>query len=361
VASPDGKENRRLTGATSNAIAVPGYLLFLQGTTLTAQPFDESSATLKGDPIPIAQNVHFEEGNWRGVFDASPDGTLLYQGVVGAQGSQLLWYSRDGRVLQKLSDIDRFAELRLSPDGRRLAVAVGDPASSVFVYDLVHDVRTRYTFTNNTSRCPVWSPDGSQIAFSVDHSGGTDIMVVGADSAGSEKRLFTSPTLKRPTDWSPDGKYLLLTETQVGNGVSLLPMSGAGETKEFLPQKENTNDAHFSPDGRWVAYTSQESGRFEVFVTQFPGPQGKWQVSTQGGSQVRWRRDGKAIFYWAIDHTFMEAQVEAQGSHFQVTGVRSRPSCRYFPTAPPPTMSPPTASALSSTPPPRRVTSRSRW
>jgi Tol biopolymer transport system component len=322
VASLDGKENRRLTGATSNAIAVPGYLLFLQGTTLTAQPFDESSATLKGEPIPIAQNVHFEEGNWRGVFDAAPDGTLLYQGVVGAQGSQLLWYGRDGRILQKLSDIDRFAELRLSPDGRRLAVAVGDPSSSIFVYDLVHEVRTRYTFNNSTSRSPVWSPDGSQIAFSVDHSGGTDVMVVGADSAGSEKQLFTSATLKRPTDWSPDGKYLLLTEIQVGNGVSLLPSSGGVETKEFLPQKENTNDAHFSPDGHWVAYTSQESGRFEVFVTQFPGAQGKWQVSTQGGSQVRWRRDGKAIFYWAIDHTFMEAQVEAQGSHFQVTGVR---------------------------------------
>jgi eukaryotic-like serine/threonine-protein kinase len=323
VASLDGKENRRLTNATSNAIAGPGYLIFLQGTTLMAQPFDVDSATLKGEPIATAQNVHFEEGNWRGVFDCSPDGTLLYQAILGAQGSQLLWYDRDGRIRQKLSDdTDRFADLRLSPDAHRLVASIGDPSSNIFVYDLVRKVRTRYTFAGSTSRSPVWSPDGTQIAFARDRGGATDIFLIASDSAGTEKRLFTSPTLKRPTDWSPDGKYLLLTEAKLGLGVSLLPASGDTQAKQFLPQIINTNDARFSPDGRWVAYTSQESGRYEIFVTQFPGAQGKWQISSQGGTQAHWRRDGKAIFYWATDHTFMEAQVEAQGSHFQVNAVR---------------------------------------
>jgi Tol biopolymer transport system component len=322
VSSLDGKENRRLTGATSNAIAVPGYLLFLQGTTLIAQPFDESSATLQGDPIAMAQNVHYEEGNWHGVFDCSREGTLLYQSAVGSQGSQLLWYGRDGRLLGKLADVDRYQELRLSPDGRKLAVSVGDPAANLWVYDLVRGVHARYTFAAKSDRSPVWSPDGSQIAFSRDQDNGkNDIYLIGSDSAGTEKPLFVSNTLKRPTDWSHDGKYLLFTEAGLGLGVSLLPTSGDITPQKFLPPQLNAMDGQFSPDGHWVAYASQESGRLEVFVTQFPWARGKWQISGNGGSEPRWRRDGKALFYWALDQTFIEAEVEAKGTQFQVTAL----------------------------------------
>ena len=318
VASVDGKDARRLTGTTSNAIAVPGYLLFLQGTALVAQPFDESSAKLSGEPTPVALNVHFEEGNWRGVFDASADGTLIYQALTGAQGSELIWYGRDGRVLSKLGEMDRYQELRLSPDGKSLAVAVGDPSSNVWVYDLERGLRTRFTFTGTSNRNPIWSPDGKQIAFS---RGQTDLFVIGAHSAGTEGMLISSPSLKRPTDWSPDGKTMLLSEAPLGVGVSTMNVESK-EVKEFLPRELSTTDAQFSPDGHWVAYTSLESGHVEVFVTQIPGPNGKWQISTNGGQEPRWRGDGKAIFYWSIDHTFMEAEVEPGAGQFSVRKVQ---------------------------------------
>ena len=322
VASLDGKENRLLTVSTSNAVAVPGYLLFLQDRTLMAQRFELSSATLRGEPFAIAQNVHFEEGNWHAVFDCASNGTLTYQRAVGLQGSQLLWYNRDGHVVEKLGDTDRYRTVRLSPDGRRLAVLIGEPGGNIWVYDLARGTRTRYTFGGAGDRTPVWSPDGSQIAFSRFVAGASDIFVIASNGAGTEKLLFAAERLKLPTDWSPDGKYLLFTQTPVGFGVWLLPLSGEMKPQPFLPPQPTTLEAQFSPDGHWVVYTSQESGRTEIYVTQFPGPNGKWQISVNGGREPRWRRDGKAIFYWASDHTFMEALLETSGATLQVIATR---------------------------------------
>jgi serine/threonine protein kinase len=322
VASLDGKENRLLTISTSNAIAVPGYLLFLRDRTLVAQPFELSSATLRGEPFALARNVHFEESNWHGVFDCASNNTLIYQQAVGLQGSQLLWYTRDGHVVEKVGETDQFRNLRLSPDGRRLAVSIGEPTGSIWVYDLGSGGRTRYTFGGAGDRTPVWSPDGRQIAFSRLVAGASDIFVVASNGAGTEKPLFAGEKLKLPTDWSPDGKYLLFTQTPVGFGVWLLPLSGDMKPQQFLSAQPTTSEAQFSPDSHWVAYTSQESGRTEIYVTQFPGPKGKWQISGNGGREARWRHDGKAIFYWASDHTFMEAQLETSGATPQVVATR---------------------------------------
>src|SRR4051812_6357200 len=220
VASLDGKENRSLTVSTSNAVAVPGYLLFLQGSTLVAQSFDVASSTLKGDPVPVAQNVHFEEGNWHGVFDCSRDGTLIYQMSTGNQGSQLLWYSRDGKVLGKLGDFDLYQELQLSPDGERLAASVGDPSASLWIFDLVRGVKTRYTFSGSNDRAPVWSPDGKRIIFMRTEGNSANLYTIEASSAGTEHLLYSSQSLKFPSSWSSDGKKLFFTETPVGLGVS---------------------------------------------------------------------------------------------------------------------------------------------
>ncbi len=321
VASLDGKENRFLTISTSHAIAVPGYLLFLQDKALMAQPFDVSSALLKGEPIPVASGVHFEEGNWHGVFDCASDGTLVYQPDASTHGSQLVWYGRDGHVLGKLGELDQYRELRLSPDGHRLAVTIGDPGGSIWIYDLARGVRARYTFGGIGDRAGTWSPDGTQIAFSRSQGGGANIFVISSNAAGTEKPLFVADKLKRPTDWSPDGKHILFMQSPVGFGVWVLPLSGEIQPQPFLPPQITAFEAMFSPDGHWVAYASQESGRTEVYVTQFPGPNGKWQISNNGGRGPRWRRDGKAIFYWAEDHTLREAQVEMSGSHLQVNAV----------------------------------------
>jgi len=199
---------------------------------------------------------------------------------------------------------------------------IGEPGGSIWVYDLARGTRTRYTFGGAGDRTPVWSPDGSQIAFSRFVAGASDIFVVASNGAGTEKPLFAAEKLKLPTDWSPDGKYLLFTQTPVGFGVWLLPLSGEVKPQLFLPPQLTTSESQFSPDGHWVVYTSQESGRTEIYVTQFPGPKGKWQISVNGGREPRWRRDGKAIFYWASDHTFMEAQLETSGATLQVTATR---------------------------------------
>jgi len=322
VASLDGKENRALTTSTSNAIAVPGYLLFVQGTTLMAQPFDIGSATLKGDSQALAQNVHFEEGNWHGVFDCSADGILLYQSGVGNQGSELLWYSKEGKVLSKLGDRDLYQEIRLSPDGTKLAASVGDPSGNLWVYDLARGAKTRYTFPGHNDRGPIWSPDGKQIVFTRIQDRAANLYVVDSNSAGTEKPLFSSETTKFPTSFAPDGKTLLFSEMPVGIGLSILDFSGEPKAKEFLPKVLTTSSGAFSPDGRWVAYTSAESGRTEVYVTQFPGPRGKWQISTTGGREPIWRRDGKALFYWAGNHEITEVQVSIQGEQFQVNAVQ---------------------------------------
>ena len=320
VASLDGKENRKLTVSTSNAITVPGYLLFLQGTNLVAQRFDQDSATLSGDPIFVAQNVHFEEGNWHGVFDCSRDGTLIYQSSPGSQGSRLLWYGKDGKLLSTLGDLNYYQELQLSHDGKRLVVSVGEPAGSIWIYDLARGVKARYTFSNN-DRAPIWSPDDKQIVFMRTQASSANLFVIDSASAGTEHSLYSSSTLKFPSSWSPDGRTLFYTETPVGFGVSQLPLQSDAKPQEFLPKVLTTSSATFSPDGRWVAYVSQESGRSEVFVTQFPGPKGKWQISTNGGSEPIWRRDGKALFYWGSDHAFTEAQLAIQGEQFQVTAL----------------------------------------
>jgi Tol biopolymer transport system component len=205
--------------------------------------------------------------------------------------------------------------------GRRLAASVGDPGGNIMVYDLERNLHSRYTFGGTTNRQPIWSPDGSQIAFTRLEASANNIYLIASDSAGTEKLLYSSSTLKYPTSWSADGKNILFTETPIGLGVSLIPTSGNITAQEFLPKKINSSQAQYSPDGHWVAYISQESGQSEVYVTQFPGPKGKWQVSANGGTEPRWRKDGKAIFYWATDTTFMEAQVEAQGQQFRVNGI----------------------------------------
>ncbi|HEY1264649.1 MAG TPA: protein kinase, partial [Terriglobales bacterium] len=241
VASLDGKDNRLLTPSTSNAIAVPGYLLYIQGSTLMARPFDEASATLRGEPVPVTQNVRFEEGNWRGVFDCSADGTLVYQSAISSEGTQLTWYAHDGRVLGKLGDPDVYNNVRLSPNGKQLAVSIGDPNANIWVYEVNTGARIRYTYGGITDRSPVWSPDGKQLVFYRVQPPGSIIEVVTAGSAGADKQFFSSQSMKWPTSWSPDGKYLMFTESPVGQGISIVPTSGDKKVQEFLPKRLDAN------------------------------------------------------------------------------------------------------------------------
>ena len=328
VASPDGKENRFLMPADANVAVTPTHLLYVQNGTLMAQSFDASRAELKGDPVPVGESVIRNPGTWRAAFDASRNGILVYQTGSMASGSQLLWLSRDGKPPVRLGEISNFHGLHLSPDGRRLAVAMGDPSSALWIYDIARGVRTRFTFQATSDAAPLWSPDGKRIAFMerAQPGGALDIYVKDASGSGKEEVLFSDNQEKAVTDWSTDGRYILYTVIPAGlaNAIWVLPLFGDRKPQPFLQAGAESylNGAVFSPDGKWIAYSSRESGRSEVYLTNFPEPKGKWQVSTLGGRDPCWRRDGKALMYMGIDRTLMQAPISFRGDGVEIGTVQ---------------------------------------
>ncbi len=326
VATPDGKENRFLLPADANVVVTPNYLLFVQNGNLMAQSFDASKAELKGDPAPIAEGVIRNAGTWRAAMDASNNGILVFQAGSSAIGSQLLWLSHDGKPPVQLGDTAIFHEMKLSPDGHRLAVAMGDPSAALWIYDVARGVRTRLTFQGNVVG-PVWSPDGRRIAFTERQGGALDIYVKDASGFGNEERLVSDNQDKAISDWSPDGRYLLYTATpgSLANSVWILPLFGDRKPQVFMQAGPEAYlmGGWFSPDGKWVAYTSRESGRAEVYVTNFPQPKGKWQISNAGGHQPRWSSDGKALFYMGIDRTLMKVPITLHGDTIDIGAAQS--------------------------------------
>jgi len=326
VATPDGKENRFLLPADANVVVTPDYLLFVQNGNLMAQAFDAKRADLRGDPVPVAAGVVRNAGTWRAAFDASSNGTLVFQAGSSAIGSQLLWLSRDGKPPVQLGEGAAFQEMKLSPDGRRLAVAVGDPSPAVWVYDVARGVRTRLTFQGNAVT-PVWSPDGTRVAFAERRGNGAlDVYVKDASGVSKEEPLVSDNQDKVVADWSPDGRYILYTATpgSLANSIWMVPL--AGDRKPQLLMQSGSEaylmGGRVSPDGKWVAYISRESGRAEVYVTNFPQPSGKWQISTAGGNQPRWRRDGKALYYMGIDRAVMAASITLHGDAIDIGAVQ---------------------------------------
>ncbi|HEV8385608.1 MAG TPA: hypothetical protein VGQ11_12115, partial [Candidatus Acidoferrales bacterium] len=210
----------------------------------------------------------------------------------------------------------------------KVAVSLFDPAArniDIWIYEVSRGLRTRFTFDPTFDRLPVWSPDGSRIVFSSSRRGQYDLYVKPASGAGAEELLLAaSGSNLYPTDWSPDGKFLLYWNpgTTTGNDLWVLPMTGERKPVPFLQTPFNESDGHFSPDGKWIAYVSNESGTEQVYVAPFPGPGGKWQISSAGGIRPLWRRDGKEIVFLAPDDTLTATEVSGTGASFQVGAVR---------------------------------------
>jgi serine/threonine protein kinase len=324
VASLDGKVNRLLVHSFAGAQYASGYLLYLRDTTLMAQPFDPDKLEFTGDAIGVAENVLESVSTWGAVFSASQNGVLAYQ--AGGQlnmESELRWYDREGRKLGALGS-GLYYGPRLSPDGTRLAVDFGDPSRNVWVFDLRRSVKTRLTF-GTTEGAPTWSPDGSRIAFSTLFGGigSSEILAKKTNGEGQNEPLYAPQGLVIPTDWSPDGRFILLDiNYSVLSEIDVLPLTGDRKPYPFAKSQFPERSGHFSPDGRWVAYTSRDPGRDEVYVAPFPGPGGKWQISSSGGRMPRWRRDGRELYFVAEDDTLMLAEVEASQNKFEVKNVR---------------------------------------
>jgi eukaryotic-like serine/threonine-protein kinase len=302
---------------------VPGWILSVRDTTLIGRPFDDGKLALAGEPVRIAGNVNFDAGVWRGVFSASRTGLLAYETASSQGGAQLTWFDRSGKALETVGERGAYYWPRLSPDGRRVAVAQGDPNSDIWVYEVGRGTRIRLTTNATIAGAPVWSPDGSQIVYVSQARLPKGFVLSLAPSNGGEIReVATVAERMEPTDWSRDGRYILYGSGNLGS-TDIWALSAAEPSKRFPLVRSQWHDGsgQFSPDGRWVAYVSLESGRAEVYVTPFPAGGARWQVSTGGGNLPRWRGDGRELYYVSPDDEIMAAAVGESRDRFEVNGV----------------------------------------
>ena len=312
-----------------------GFLLWLREQTLLAQPFDVKRLRLEGNPTPLAEGVALAP-TIRAAFWISDAGLLVYRTGDNSRGGRLIWMSRDGKRLGEAGKEDRNASFRLSPDGKRVALGRydGGENADIWVFEFGREVTTRLTSDpkQDLILIPVWSPDGRQIAFTSSRSGIRQIYRKDAGGGGQEDQLTTGPNLKSPEDWSRDGRYLLYSEIAPKTGLDLwaLPLNGDRKPVVVLQTPFNEKSGTFSPDGKWIAYDSDASGRPEVYVRAFPVSGDPWQVSKQGGSLPKWRADGKELFYMGADmNKVMAADVRIAGTSFQ-----SDPPRELFPIVP---------------------------
>jgi serine/threonine protein kinase/Tol biopolymer transport system component len=324
MGSLDSKETKTLGKATSTvAFAPPGYLLSVRAdNVLVAQPFDLQTLRVSGNPFSIAHEVLSTATLPAAAFAISPNGVLVYQSGPWIWPLKGAWLDRSGRQLEIFGPTGNGLQLALSPDGRKLVSRQFDPESSVarlWLYDLDGGTNTRLTFDLKSDDCATWSPDGKEIAFCRPSDGIAQIYVKSTDGAGAERRLSTSQFFQMPMDWSLDGAFLLYAESkskaweEEKGDLWALPL--VGERKPF-PVAQNvfiaSRSARFSPNGRFVAYSSEESGRFELFVQTFPRPTRRWQVSTDSGSHPRWRHDGKELFYVSGKNAIMSVETRME-------------------------------------------------
>ncbi len=320
LGSLDGGVPTRLTAADSaGAFLPPDRVVFVRQGTLMARQLDLGSAALTGDPVTLADRVGVD-ASARGGFAVSGAGPVAYRAGGGAS-RQLTWFDRTGKPVGVAGEpANTLQSPELSPDGRRVAMyRTVQGNADIWLLDLVRGGMTRLTFDAATDINPVWSPDGMRIAFSSNRTGVFNLYVKPSNGSGVEEQLVDSPHIKQPQDWSADGRWLLYYEQSPTTGRDLwaLDMSSPDHSSRVVantPSEEG--QAAFSPDGRWVAYTTNESGRFEVVVQPFPDAGGKWQVSTTGGVAPRWRADGKELYFLAPNATLMAVPVTAAGASF---------------------------------------------
>ena len=309
----------------SRVIYVDGYVLYLRERALLAQPFDADRLATTGEATVVARDVANAKA-----FSASTTGVLAYRTGSLASPTQLAFVDRSGTPLNTIGAPSDQIILELSPDGGRVALGILDPVQrtrDIWIHDLRRDVRTRLTFDKGDEFGAVWSPDATRLVFgSWRRPGVLNLYQQAANGSGAEEPLVAGSFMKYVSSWSPDGRFILYsngtTGSPTGNDIWLVPVSGDRTPRPFLQTAFNEGDGQFSPDGRWVAYRSSESGRNELYVIPFPGPGGKWQVSTGGGSQPRWRRDGKELYYLTGGNTVMAAAVNGQGAAFDVGPVQ---------------------------------------
>jgi eukaryotic-like serine/threonine-protein kinase len=319
IGALDSNETSRLVIANTNAVyAQPGYLLFMRETTLMAQRFDATTLQLSGEPRPLAEQVNVTPIGF-GSYSVSDDGVLVY--LSGGGQSQLTWFDRNGKLLSSIGGTHYHSNLSLSPDEKRVAVAIWDAQTSnrdIWIIDPARTVSTRFTFNSADDFLPLWSPDGANLFFVSDRNGFGNFYQKPTSGAANDEEVLKTDERKWSTDWSRDGQYIAFTSANPQTKLDLwvLPIAGDRKPISFLRTSFNEDGGRFSPDGRFIAYHSDESGPYEVYVQPFPASGAKWQISSGGGMQPRWRRDGKELFFMAPNKKLMAVDVNLANGTF---------------------------------------------
>jgi serine/threonine protein kinase/dipeptidyl aminopeptidase/acylaminoacyl peptidase len=312
---PDGTVARYVPSDVSGR---SGYLLFLRETTLMAQPFDADTLTLKGQMFPVAESV--------GRFSVSQNGALAYMAGSPPSRQELLWVDRSGRQLGVVAAAAEYRSVRLSPDEKSIAFdRIEEANTDVWVLDLVRGVPSRITFDPAQDNLPIWSPDGLRILWPSRRGGNFDLYIKAASGTGQDEKLITMGTTNGwGTDWSRDGKFVLYQRPGDNTGQDLwIAPQGSGASSEpqkpfpYLASPFNEANGVFSPDGHWIAYESDESGRPEVYVQAFPLTNQKVRISTAGGTDATWSKSGGELFFLAADRNLMAVPYRATLTTFE--------------------------------------------
>jgi Tol biopolymer transport system component/predicted Ser/Thr protein kinase len=326
VGSLDSKATVRLVDSESSGDYVivdgRGYLLFVRDGALMAQPFDAKHLQINGAPRTVVRAVGMA-GGWEGRFTVSGAGVLLSQSATPTL-MELVWYDRSGTRLGVIGSPARYGNPELSPDGRQVALVREDRATqtaAIWLHDSATATTTRFTLST-VSFNPVWSPDGTHIVFQSFRNGVADLYEQVARGPGDAKLLVSTSSNKRPTSWSPDSHWILFQEFNPKSQLDLwlLPYDGDRKPVPFLRTDADEGWGRFSPDGKWVAYHSNQTGRYEIYVRPFAPVHsestGKLQVSPEGGMYPQWRADGRELFYLGSDRTLMAVDV-TEGTTFE--------------------------------------------
>jgi Tol biopolymer transport system component len=300
VGSLGSDETRLLLKSESRGLYSEGHLLYRAGSTLMARPFDAGKQVFTGDPTPVSTDIPGGSISWGGAqFGASETGPIVHLRGAGATNSLLTWRDREGNPLGIVGEQAGYWEPTVSHDGKHVAVSMGQDAADIWLHDLVRDVRTRFTFDSADDRSPLWSPDDSSIVFSSARNSVGEIYQRPVSGQGGATLLNTPGTNISLTDWSHDGRWVLFSSLAPGDqGWDLWALDMQTSVAEpILDGPFNESSGRLSPDGRWLSFTSDESGDFEVYVQSFPDANGRWMVSTEGGNEAYWRGDGRELFF----------------------------------------------------------------
>ena len=336
-----GSNTRRLVLAVhSNVAYVPriggaffssanqGYLLYGREGTLMAQPFDAASARTTGDAVPLVEQVDYQAGVAQSQFSVSTNGILVYtSGASQERNTQLTWFDRTGKPSGVVGDPNQYERVAISPDGSMLATDNNDSlgVSSIWIHDLARGTASRFTFGPASSQFPVWSPDGSKLAY---WRPTIETFQKSVKGTGQEELLYKDAQNRTTimNNWSSDGRYLLMGVFDAGKGYGLDAVPTSGDRKPFTYLASSSNIGEhlkLSPDGAFVAYNSTETKRSEIYVETFPEHSGKWQVSTEGGDWPVWSRDGRELYFLSGDDKMMEVTVKTSGRDFEAGEPRA--------------------------------------